>query len=153
MMDLRFAICDLQLGAATQRPRSLVFQSQTANRKSQIRSGFSFPEVLFAVAVLGIGFIMVAAIFPVAIIQTQAAMEETRGTTVVRNGVYLISASPRIRKDIAGTPPTVFVPPTPNPVAATPAGTPSPVVYSFRDPRVAAAQEARAASCGIDRGD
>ena len=59
------------------------------------RRGFSFPEVLFAVAVLGIGFIMVAAIFPVAIMQTQAAMEETVGTAVARNGVSYHARSPR----------------------------------------------------------
>src|SRR6478672_4135434 len=64
------------------------------------RGGFSFPEVLFAVAVLGIGFIMVAAIFPVAIMQTQAALEESTGTTVVRNGVQLIGASRFMRKDL-----------------------------------------------------
>ena len=32
--------------------------------------GFSFTEVLFAVIILGIGFIMIAAIFPVALMQS-----------------------------------------------------------------------------------
>ncbi len=36
------------------------------------RRGFAFTEVLFAVMVLGLGFIMIAAMFPVTISQTQA---------------------------------------------------------------------------------
>ncbi len=40
------------------------------------RRGFSFPEVLFAVIVLGIGFIMVAAIFPVALQQSKMTQDE-----------------------------------------------------------------------------
>lgn len=40
------------------------------------RRGFSFTEILFAVMILGIGFIMVAAMFPVAIKQTQSTTED-----------------------------------------------------------------------------
>jgi type II secretory pathway pseudopilin PulG len=43
------------------------------------RRGFSFTEVLFAVMVLGIGFIMIAAMFPVTIRQTQNTMGDTQG--------------------------------------------------------------------------
>ena len=46
------------------------------------RRAFSFVEVLFAVIILGVGFIMVAAIFPVAIQQTQATVEETAALRV-----------------------------------------------------------------------
>ena len=49
---------------------------------SRCRRGFSFVEILFAIFVLGIGFIMIAAIFPVAITQTQVAAEESNGRTV-----------------------------------------------------------------------
>jgi hypothetical protein len=45
---------------------------------------------MFAVIVLGIGFIMIAAIFPVAISQTQASLADTAGTTVGRTGsIYM----------------------------------------------------------------
>jgi len=43
------------------------------------RRGFSFTEVLFAVMVLGIGFIMIAAMFQVTIRQTQNTMGDTQG--------------------------------------------------------------------------
>ena len=98
------------------------------------RRGFSFAEVLFAVAVLGIGFIMVAAIFPVAIQQTQAALEETIGTSVARNGVGLVSASIRLRKDNP-VGPVAYIEPTSN--APNAQGIyPGPRIFSFRDPRM-----------------
>jgi hypothetical protein len=43
------------------------------------RRGFAFTEVLFAVMVLGIGFIMIAAMFPVTIRQTQNTLGDTQG--------------------------------------------------------------------------
>jgi type II secretory pathway pseudopilin PulG len=57
------------------------------------RAAFTFIEVLFAVILLGIGFIMVAAIFPVAIAQTQATANETAGTLVARDAVRMIQAN------------------------------------------------------------
>lgn len=57
---------------------------------SLARSGFSFAEVMFAVVVLGIGFIMVAAIFPVAIKQTQLNTEETVAVAVAKGGVNVM---------------------------------------------------------------
>src|SRR5687767_8061173 len=48
--------------------------------------GFNFAEVLFAVMILGIGFIMVAAIFPVALMQTKTTQEETTGASIARGG-------------------------------------------------------------------
>jgi hypothetical protein len=50
------------------------------------RSAFSFTEVLFAVMILGVGFIMVAAIFPVAIQQAKNTSEEGTGAAVSRGG-------------------------------------------------------------------
>src|SRR3954469_15114550 len=64
------------------------------HRSAFSRPAYSFAEVLFAVAVLGIGFIMVAAIFPVAIQQTQLTLEETVGTATARNGMSYIQGSP-----------------------------------------------------------
>jgi hypothetical protein len=50
-------------------------------------AGFAFTEVLFAVMVLGIGFIMIAAMFPVTIRQTQSTVEETVGAQVARGAL------------------------------------------------------------------
>lgn len=60
--------------------------SQTHHRLSarRRRGGFSFTEILFAVMILGIGFIMVAAMFPVAIHQTEATTQETITASVGR---------------------------------------------------------------------
>ena len=55
--------------------------------RSERRSGFSFVEVLFAVMILGIGFIMVAGIFPVAMSQTAATQEDTIGAALSRGAV------------------------------------------------------------------
>jgi type II secretory pathway pseudopilin PulG len=49
--------------------------------------GFTFLEVLFAVIIVGIGFIMIAAIFPVAIAQTQANVSEATGVAVGRDAM------------------------------------------------------------------
>jgi hypothetical protein len=49
--------------------------------------GFSFTEILFAIMILGIGFIMVAAMFPVAIQQTETSRQETVGAAIARGGV------------------------------------------------------------------
>jgi Tfp pilus assembly protein PilV len=59
------------------------------------RGGFTFLEVLFSVIIIGIGFIMVAAIFPVAIQQTQSSVTEAAAIAVGRDAIrYLqISAS------------------------------------------------------------
>src|SRR6266542_2641519 len=60
MMDLRFAICDLQLGE--KRRRAPFFQSQIANRKSQISPpGFTLNEILI---VIGIIVLMLALAVP-----------------------------------------------------------------------------------------
>src|SRR6267142_1810707 len=48
------------------------------------RRGFTFTEVMFAVILLGIGFIMLAGMFPVAIQQTQTNVEESTGSTIVQ---------------------------------------------------------------------
>jgi type II secretory pathway pseudopilin PulG len=56
------------------------------------RRGFSFVEILFAVIILGVGFIMVAAMFPVAIRQSQANVEDAAGIAVWRNGQSYVKA-------------------------------------------------------------
>src|SRR5262245_7973582 len=48
------------------------------------RRAFSFTEIMFAVIILGIGFIMVAAIFPVALQQAKTTSEETTAAAMSR---------------------------------------------------------------------
>jgi hypothetical protein len=65
------------------------------NRRSRrLRDGFSFVEVLFAVMILGIGFILIAGIFPVAIGQTQANGDETIAASTARQAVAVIATLP-----------------------------------------------------------
>jgi prepilin-type N-terminal cleavage/methylation domain-containing protein len=56
------------------------------------RHGFSFIEVLFALAVLAVGFIMIAAIFPVAIRQTEATVDAAAAQTVADHATQSILA-------------------------------------------------------------
>lgn len=57
------------------------------------RRGVTFTEVMFAVVILGIGFIMLAGMFPVAIIQTQNNIEETAAAAIAESAArYLQEA-------------------------------------------------------------
>jgi prepilin-type N-terminal cleavage/methylation domain-containing protein len=57
------------------------------------RRGFSFTEVIFAVVILGIGFIMTASIFPVAIEQTRSNADEAVAAGLSRDLVNCIASS------------------------------------------------------------
>lgn len=59
-------------------------ECRTRPRAARSRA-FSFTEILFAVMILGIGFIMVAAMFPAAIHQTEANNQETITAAVGRD--------------------------------------------------------------------
>lgn len=54
------------------------------------RQGFTFTEILFAVILLGIGFIMLAGMFPVAIQQTTLAVDETSGDRLAKDAAAFI---------------------------------------------------------------
>ena len=58
------------------------------------RRAFSFAEVMFAVVILGIGFIMVAAVFPVAIRQTQTTGEENTAASAARTAASVMTSLP-----------------------------------------------------------
>jgi hypothetical protein len=75
--------------------------------------------VLFAVMILGIGFIVVAAIFPVAIQQTGASSEDGRAAAVARSAVAIVQQNVR-SADL----PTTGVPGE------------NPRIASFRDPQI-----------------
>jgi hypothetical protein len=66
--------------------------------------GFSFTEVLFAVMVLGIGFIMIAAMFPVTIRQTQNSMQDTHGANTAKGALaYLQSIASNVNFPVTVT--------------------------------------------------
>lgn len=54
------------------------------------RHGFSFAEVMFAVVILGVGFIMIAGIFPVALQQTQSSSEQSNAAGFARDAAGVI---------------------------------------------------------------
>ena len=58
--------------------------------RSNLRAGFSLPEVMFAIIIMGIGFIMVAALFPVAIQQTKDSQESTTAATIAQKAFNII---------------------------------------------------------------
>src|SRR5262245_30954598 len=67
------------------------------NRRNR---AFSLTEVMFAIIILGIGFILVAAIFPVSISQSRLTVEETMGTGIARSALaqtsILVEGSDRL---------------------------------------------------------
>lgn len=77
-----------------------IFQIQRAQPRGfdvlPPRAGYSFTEVMFAVVVLGIGFVMLAAMFPVAIQQTTSTGEETTAAGIARGATnYMASIADR----------------------------------------------------------
>lgn len=66
-------------------------------------AGFSFTEVLFAVIILGIGFIMVAAIFPVAIQQAKITSEETAAASIARGAASYLEQAFRDGTSLPGS--------------------------------------------------
>jgi hypothetical protein len=76
------------------RHSDLIRVSDFGFRNSASRRGFSFAEVMFAVVILGIGFIMVAAIFPVAIQQTAMTGEESMAAAAAREATHSLLQAP-----------------------------------------------------------
>ena len=60
---------------------------QLATNNWPLRKAFTLTEVMFAVILLGIGFIMVAAMFPVAIQQNRTTSEQTAATQLARAAI------------------------------------------------------------------
>jgi type II secretory pathway pseudopilin PulG len=104
------------------------------------RGGFSFVEILFAVIILGLGFIMLAAIFPVGIAQQQLtidnsvamALSRSGGNTIQTLAVQTTAPNPA-ELDVVGITPTHPV----NPLMADQWGVYSGSMISASDPRYA----------------
>jgi prepilin-type N-terminal cleavage/methylation domain-containing protein len=65
------------------------------------RRGFSFTEIMFAIVILGIGFIMVAAIFPVSLQQAKTTSEEVTAAPVARGAISTVG---KVLKDGPNSP-------------------------------------------------
>jgi hypothetical protein len=89
MRQLPVASCQLPVGEGRRHAAHL--KSAIRNPQSKME-GYSFPEVMFAVVVLGIGFIMLAAVFPVALQQTRVAMDETRAGAIAHGAADFLGA-------------------------------------------------------------
>jgi hypothetical protein len=77
--------------------------------------GFAFTEILFAVMVLALGFIMIAAMFPVTIRQTQSTVEETVGAHLAKGAVdYLQGIASEDLFPYTCPPRTGIIPPQPD---------------------------------------
>jgi type II secretory pathway pseudopilin PulG len=72
-------------------------------RRGPFRRAFTFVEILFAVMLLGIGFILVAAALPVAIVQSQETLDQTIATQVAKGASEYIEAmaSPNTLRETA----------------------------------------------------
>lgn len=77
--------------AACRVPRVKPTSAGHAARGTRHAAGFSFSELLFAVMILGIGFIMIAAIFPVGLTQSKANFDETHAASVARAAIAEIT--------------------------------------------------------------
>ena len=85
-MKMEKGVVSCQLPVASKSGQGASHWQLTTNNWQLRRRGFSFVEILFAVMILGIGFIMIAAMFPVAIQQTEANNQETICASIGRAG-------------------------------------------------------------------
>jgi type II secretory pathway pseudopilin PulG len=92
--------------------------SRFSPTSSRFSRGFTFLEVLFAVIILGVGFILLAGLFPAAISQTQANVAETAASSVGRDALRDIQSAVNsyLAPQAAGATPILpmLLPPTNN---------------------------------------
>jgi hypothetical protein len=108
-----------------------------ANQRRHSRvQGFTFIEILFAIMVLGIGFILVAAMFPAALLQTRATVDDSTAS-----GVWLDMH--RKMTELAKSPVTPVPVPPAKPTYILDKALPAPssstaplLVFSFNDTRL-----------------
>lgn len=81
----------------------------STSRMSGRNGGFTFIEIMFAVILLGIGFIMLAAVFPVGIRMQQETLDADNATAIADSAYGMLSAhfaSSPLTPPMASTPPT-----------------------------------------------
>lgn len=85
--DVQHSIFNIQPLAFNVQHSTGNIQPPTSSRQpatGHSHRGFSFAEVMFAVIILGIGFIMIAGLFPVAIRQSKSTADETSAAAFAR---------------------------------------------------------------------
>src|SRR5215218_510320 len=70
--------------------RRLLYGARRVRRRHPSSAAFSFVEVLFAVMILGVGFVMLAALFPVAIEQARTSSDDTVSAAIAWNAFTTI---------------------------------------------------------------
>jgi hypothetical protein len=145
IFDFRFSIfdrgsgvarCQLPVASGLLRHSDFVIDSGVGFRPSSFRHrrGVTFPELMFAVILLGIGFIMLAAMFPVAIQQTRTTQEETAAAAIGASAVdMLCQLAPELERAGLLPPTTLSTWPSLPPTSAVPHG----AVLTLGDPRFA----------------
>lgn len=76
--------------AASRNPNRLQLLAQSAQKPVRQRRAFSLLEIMIAIGVLGIGLIMVAAIFPVALTQHKDSIEKSRSLDMLNKAEALL---------------------------------------------------------------
>ena len=130
----------LLVGGCSRSPFQMQIQRRTGtfalhnnqNLRRYFCTGFTFLEVLFAVMILGIGFIMAAAMFPATVRQTQSNVEDQASTAVVHYATRTLNS---LANDAANTP-TADSLLSNNMIANQGDKIGRPIVYSFNDPRL-----------------
>jgi type II secretory pathway pseudopilin PulG len=111
---------------------------QISNSRFQMRrrsGGFTFLEVLFAIIVLGVGFIMVAAMFPAALKQTQAAVEDATASALWVNASRKFTELARQRVPGQTNPPQYYLDNVMDPDGDADPNNPDSIVHWFFDSR------------------
>jgi hypothetical protein len=78
-----------------------------------LRKAFTFAEIMFAVVILGIGFIMLAGMFPVAIQETRSTQSESYANPMIQNAISILTQEAKINArdpELIGLLTTVNVP-------------------------------------------
>lgn len=91
-------------------PNRSILSRRGFSGSRRIRAGLSFTEVMFAVMILGVGFIMLAGMFPVAIQQTRLTTEDTEASTMARSALQFMEQMSGLQD--ANVPPRSLMMPT-----------------------------------------
>lgn len=125
-MEKKLRVASDELRAKASAPLRLCVSSSPFHSSFEFRiSGFTFIEILFAVIILGIGFIMIAGVFPAAIQQTAAVSDETQGDAIVRDAIKKIQAVADAEVTGPNSTNTLFLP------TLDPNGSPAVMAFSY----------------------
>ena len=70
---------------------------QVSKPPSRRAAGFSLMEVMFAIAILALGLIAIASLFPVGLIQQKKALDDSMGVVIGNNAIAMLQAADKPR--------------------------------------------------------